>query len=251
MNVSNALEDLSKFFNEILGYLLPGFMFNLMIYIVVDLDFLPLMKNEYLLNPWVAIFLSYIMGYFVYGLTNCRDSILREMYSTKLLKMLKKVYTKIRKKLKKSVEYFDPKTILDSTIILGSKSEEFKLAKTFLQEQIENDVENWDFNGIRSLVMSYIPEADQKIYTFMFRSELGNHIGFVFFSFGVWMLFAEITSSIFNNTLLIKQNLLGHYYIPILMILISYFFHITRKRFLLIAYKIPFSIFISKYKSIK
>ena len=99
--------------------------------------------------------------------------------------------------------------------------------------------------------MSYVPEADQKIYTFMFRSELGNHIGFVFFSFGLWLLLSNICLDSINSTILIKESLLGLIQVPILIIIISYFFHVTRKRFIIIAYKIPFSIFIAKFKHIR
>lgn len=251
MDFSKTFEEVGKFFNEILGYLLPGFIFNLMIYLTIDPEYFPLLKNEYLLNVWVVILLSYIMGYFVYGITLGRDIILKKIYSNKVFTTLLEIYFKALHLVGLGKGYHLPRTVLENTVNFASNSKEFIITKSFLNQQIANNVEEWNFNSVRSLVMSYIPEADQKIYTFMFRSELGNHIGFVFFSFGLWLLLSEISLVYFNNTILMKADLLGHLYVPLLLILISYFFHITRKRFIIIAYKIPFSIFISKYKPIK
>lgn len=251
MDLSKTLEEIGKFFNEILGYLLPGFTFNLMVYLTLNPKYFPLLNEQYLLNPWVVIFLSYIMGYCIYGITISRDTLLKILFANKFLIKLKILYIKVLQFFKSKKVYHDPKTLIDNIINVVSRSEEFRLTKTYLIEQVDEDINNWEFNSVRNLVMSYMPEMDQKIYTFMFRSELGNHIGFVFFLFGLWLLLSRITSDLFDNTILIKQNLLDHLYDPFLIILLSYFFHITRKRFLLIAYKIPFSIFISKIKPIK
>lgn len=249
MDVSKTIEEFSRFFNEILGYFLPGFVFNLMIYFTVDKEYIPLLKEEFLLNPWVIVLLSYIMGYCVYGIALVRDEILKRIYSWKLIANTI-VFIKKRFNKEASSKELLPNILVETIIKSNSKSKEYTSVIQVLEKKEFVDIKDWHFKNIRNLIMSYIPEADQKIYTFMFRSELGNHIGFVFFSFGIWLIVSKISLTFFNNCLLIKSSLLNYYYIAILILVISYFFHITRKRFLDISYKVPFSIFLSKFKPI-
>ena len=114
MDLYKTLEEIGKFFNEILGYFLPGFTFNLMIYLTVDPKYFPLLKNEYLLNVWVVLVLSYIMGYFVYGITTWRDILLKNLYSNKFIIALLLMITNILKSLRLKKGNYTPKTVLES-----------------------------------------------------------------------------------------------------------------------------------------
>lgn len=66
----------------------------------------------------------------------------------------------------------------------------FKLSKQLISEdlkskQINKHLDNATLRDLRSITMSFIPEADQKIYTFTFRSELSSHNGNISFVIGL------------------------------------------------------------------
>lgn len=229
MGGSKIIEDLSKYLNEVLGYLLPGFTFSLLAMIFIDPKQFPNISLSFKDDVILLLLVSYVLGYLVYGMGLWRDS------------LLKFIMGKTKKNYQILVE-----SIIDK---LKVKSE-FIAAANLIERNIPN-FDKSDFNSVRNQCMSHVPEADQKIYTFMFRAELSNHVGLVFIIFGIWLTFSLLAHNILNNTLLLNALAWKYFYLPILFYITSYFFHLTRKRFLTIAYKIVFSIFIAKYKGIK
>lgn len=236
METSKIVEEFAKYLNELLGYLLPGLTLFFLAYSFIDVNQIIFISDYNTLDVWTVLFFSYISGYIIYGASIIRDKIFNIFYKiiNKLIRIKKIVV--LEEKISNKIE----------------ETTEFKLAKESILKLLPNiKEENIKLKNTRSIAMSYCPEADQKIYTFMFRSELCNHVGFVFGVFATWILFAYFNFYYNNNTLLIKVGLLKNLYIPAAMFLFSYCLHFTRRRFLDIAYKIPLSIFLTKLNPIK
>ena len=93
--------------------------------------------------------------------------------------------------------------------------------------------------------MSYIPEADAKIYTFMFRSDLSKHLAFISFALGFVGLTFVALDYFWLEISVFKTSKL---YIVIysILIFVTYYLAKTYSTFLSIAYRIPLSIFLAK-----
>lgn len=229
MDSSKIIEDLSKYLNEVLGYLLPGFTFYLLAMVFIDPKQFSNISLNYKDDILFLLLISYILGYLVYGMGLWRDT------------GLKFILGKTKK---------NKQILVESIIDKLKRKSEFIAAANLVEKNIPG-FDKSDFNSVRNQCMSHVPEADQKIYTFMFRSELSNHVGLVFIIFGIWLTLSILAHNLINNTLLLKALAWKYFYLPILFYFASYFLHLTRKRFLTIAYKIVFSIFIAKYKGIE
>jgi hypothetical protein len=220
MDLSKSLEEISKFFNEILGYLLPG----ITLIILIDFFLDPNQVNEKLVisdtNILMLLFLSYVCGYVVYGLS----LVLNNLKSK--IKFVKNDEALIKVKI--------------------SKQEDYRMTCEVLQKLIPGlDINKLKFNDIRNFAMAYVPEIDQKIYTFMFRSDLFKHTRDIFLIVSFWGLISYLTETFFNNTLLFNTNGINVYLLIILVVLI-FPLNEGKKRFLTIAYKIQFNIFLAK-----
>ena len=220
MDLSKSLEEIGKYFNEILGYLLPGLTFAAIIIFFLDPNQI---KNKELFfdaNVLLMLFLSYVNGYIVYGISITKE---RVMSKIKFITI-------------------DDK-IIKQTI---SEQEDYRISKEQIQHLIpELDIQNLSFNDIRNFAMAYVPEIDQKIYTFMFRSDLFKHTKDIFIIVSLWGIIANISNTLFNNTLLFDINDMNIYLI-ILMFILTFPLNEGKKRFLMIAYKIQFNIFLAK-----
>lgn len=241
MEISKSIEEIGKYFNEILGYLLPGLSLIFLIYFFVDLRYVnqSLFKTEY--NAWITIFIGYILGYLIYGLSLVRDKILG-------IKGMKSLCEKNVFGLK-LFSFFE--NIVEATKKEIVKSDEFNLSKQEIIKLIPSlKEENCDFHMVRNIAMSYVPEIDQKIYTFMFRADLFDHIKIIFYLISLWGLVAKLNLWIFNNTLLFDLRGNNFWYL-FLLLFATYPLKLGRKRFLKIAYKIQFHLFITKCHPIK
>ena len=97
---------------------------------------------------------------------------------------------------------------------------------------------------LRNLVMPFVPEVDNKTYTFMFRSDLCKHIGNVSLIIGVLGFLNKVVNFVFGSLPLFKVD--KTYLILYSILILSYFlFRATRNYFYSIAIKIPFSAFVA------
>lgn len=172
----------------------------------------------------IFIVLSYIIGYVV--------------YSVGLLKEIWRGNNSYAKKIETEV----------------SKRENFKIAKEFLVKALQekgsdNDLQNASVRDIRNIAMGFAPEADQKIYTFMFRSEFANHIANVSFVVGIIGILCSFIHLIPWNSIqtAIIFKVGGKFALLYGLLFTSYFvLRAARDRFYSIAIGLPFSILVSK-----
>jgi len=225
MEISKTLEDIGKFFNEILGYLLPGLVLFLLTYYFLDPTQVQKDKPFFDLNIWLILFSSYILGYIVYAISYYLNDLFK---NTKYFKKDEEI---IKSKIQE----------LDEFIISVKKIKE-------LIPIIET--QKMDFHSVRNFAMAYVPEVDQKIYTFMFRADLFKHLKDIFLIISFWGIIAYLSKLSLNNTLLFdtqEYNIV----IIVLLLILTYPLNEGKKRFLGIAYKIQFNIFLAKSYPIK
>jgi hypothetical protein len=217
MKLESFISVLKEFFLEILGFLIPGYLFLLIFicYGTINYNFLPDLILFFNDKPEVTLLLAYIMGYVIYPCHKIGDRF-RDWLSSKYNKFANVTEFPISKSI--------------------DESKELIIAKNKLTSIINEDFSNCTYREIRNLAMSYIPEESSKIYTFMFRAELCKNISSV--------LFWTCTPLIIYHCFYVECGKFL-FLIP-LIILICYLLQITRYRFLSIAYRIPFSMFIAK-----
>ncbi len=181
--MGDALKSVKEFIWDIVGYLIPGFL----LIIVLNLILIPKIgiENKFLFDwkaveNYVIIVISYVFGYVIYSVTifkikvqnyiidvivNACDwldnSWFEFIVSNKLAKyLINLIKSKHSESWKKN----------------ATDSSTFKAAKDFLKNNNYSEVDGMKFNEIRNILMSRNPDMDQKVYTFMFRSSLFDHI---------------------------------------------------------------------------
>ena len=243
MKPVNFVSALKEFFLEILGYLLPGlsifFLLSLVLKEEVKEYFAFLLQNEYSL--WTVIGLSYVLGYILFGVSLLTEKVFLVVWNpyNKLLKWLKQKIKWLHSLLR--FMSFNNSTELNKSI---KESPEFKLSKQILgtllnsNEKFTFDTNDMTVSQVRNLAMSYVPHVNDKIYIFMFRSELANHIGNAVMIFGL----IGIIECIGNFSLALKTTYpyIGFY---LLMIPISAFLHQNKDEVLEYCKKNSFSSF--------
>jgi hypothetical protein len=240
MKIEDAIAALKEFFLDVLGFLLPGYFVLILFYLFLVSNFKicldKLLVHEY--SKIIIPVISYIAGYVLFGISEAWNSLYKLDNQGRFFKILcclrfleKKHYTsELHEKIKESADY--------------------KIVKQIINERIgiENQVlDNMDANSVRNIAMSYIPEADKKIYNFMFRSELSDKINVslkIIVFLGVISLLFEL---MFQKPWLLKTDTISlHVYM--LFFISTYFLRKTQKRFFSIAFRIAFPIFVVKYK---
>lgn len=181
--MEDALKSVKEFIWDVVGYLIPGFL----LIIVLNLILLPKIgiENKFLFDwktfqNYLIIVVSYVLGYVIYSLTIYKiklqnfmiDIIVSicnwlERTKCKLIVSNKLAEYLINDIKKKHSESWKQNAISSST---------FKAAKDFLKNSNYSEVDNMQFNEVRNVLMSRNPDMDQKVYTFMFRSSLFDHI---------------------------------------------------------------------------
>jgi len=220
--VKTFFESFKEFVWDIIGYFIPGLYLLLILSICVNPQYfyesnlLEITQKE--LSP-VLYFLAYILGYIIYGYSELKE---RKMGNYSYMKQKEK-------------EAKGRKTYTNALEILKSKP-------------LPAGMTAIDFDSlreVRNIMMSLSPEADQKVYTFMFRSELSRHIGNVSITLGVLGLLHSVAKHCFVQLDIFKTG--GHFWILYLALIGSYFLlRETRNRFYAIALSLPFSIYLSK-----
>mgnify|MGYP001333878552 CR=1 FL=1 len=261
MDITKTLEGIEKFFLEILGYFLPGLTVLLGLYAFIDNKYVSFSYNMNELNSWIFIALSYIVGYLIHGIALFRD----DFYEKVIIKSLNWVGQKILS-IEECKHYLVITRFKNIITYISNKQSDRKkvntdipqnptylLSQSILKQLFDSKISTYKFdsnqftlNDLRNISMSYVPQSDHKVYTFMFRSDLSGQVGLISLILGLWGILACISSQLWNNTLLLKtQDYFLNYYI--LMVLLSYLFHKTRIRFYRIAMCIPFSMFVATY----
>lgn len=217
--VRSFFDSFREFIWDIIGYLIPGaYLIILVSYFIKEDYFIPIPEifkgNELL----VLIVMSYILGHVIYGLGDLKETIRgSSSYSKRILTPISAlpVFNEIKRKL--------------------------------IQQNLMSaeNTERLDVRGLRNVVMSYIPEADQKIYTFMFRSELSRHTGIISLIIGGLGLLFTILGCTDLNFILFKTDLI--YALMYILLILSYFLlREPRDKFYRIAMTMAFNIFNAK-----
>lgn len=147
MSLSDSINAIKEFFLDILGFLLPGLFFIYIILVITKIENANIFFYEES-NTFLLIIGAYIIGYILYPLSNWSDYLLQ--YDN----------DKVSSSIQASTEFHLCLEVLK------------KIIPSFADHEIEDLKQEWKVRNLRSLVMSYIPEADKKIYTFKFRAEL-------------------------------------------------------------------------------
>jgi hypothetical protein len=222
-DVKGFFDSFKEFIWDIIGYLLPGTFLLIVLSVVINEKYFfdsKLATGTNNLFAFIFIVLSYLLGYVIYGVSLVKEDIFKnDSYKQKIeaeiscnlaFTMCKQVY--IKKENERNLQ-------VDANISVRQ---------------------------LRTQVMSYIPEQDQKIYTFTFRSELANHTANILFLLGIlgllfWGLQAIFPFSLFKTDLK---------FIILYFIFIIAFFSLrkTRDRFYDISMRVPFSMYMAKVK---
>jgi len=119
------------------------------------------------------VVIAYVLGYLIYSLSifklKTQNFIIEHINIPETNKLFKYVNSLLKSKhgdyWKKNIE-----------------TEAFYIsAKDFLKSKNYSEIDNMKYNNIRNILMSRSPEMDQKVYTFMFRSALFDHISTIFY----------------------------------------------------------------------
>ncbi|TDO29228.1 hypothetical protein [Sediminibacterium goheungense] len=236
MKTSDIIDAIKVFFLDFLGYLLPGlYAIFLLTYIInpsiqFNFESIPFIKGN---EQFVIFLFAYLSGYVIYSI-DFSD------YITKKVKLLGiKTPLQIEAEISGQLEFQECKSVINRLWKDQSGSPILTTAQ----------LTNLNVRNLRNIVMSYIPESDTKVYTFMFRSDLCKHLSSFSLLLGLFGLLSCLYTS-FLNWFSFFNTGLYNVFIYCILIIGSLLLMKTRSRFLSIAYKIPFSIFLSKFYKI-
>lgn len=220
--VKSFFDSFKEFIWDIIGYFLPGSYVLILLSACIDHSFFINCNIEFVDNSFLVFFIiAYIIGYVVYGIGRWKEDLLNE----------NSYKTRIEEKFK--------------------KNDTFNIAKEFLSKELKNRGNTRDLDialvrDIRSIVMSFIPESDQKIYTFTFRYEVCNNIGNISVLVGCLGLLLSVLALLFDCLYIFNW---GKPYIILYIILIISYYPLTvaRNYFYRVSISLPFSIYTAKY----
>lgn len=206
--MENIFGSIKEFIWDIVGYIVPGACALILLQIIFNIN-LPLDKGHFLF-----IISSYIIGHIIYGMN--------------IFYYENRKGTNYRKRSELAV-----KERKEYTICLQKLNQKFN--------------EESNIRTIRSLIMSYIPESDTKIYTFTFRAELSNSCSTMLLVFGIIGFLCSVVSNFCPEILYLFKNC-NYNWILFYSILIinSIFLKFTRNKFYKMSISLPFSIFATK-----
>lgn len=224
-DVKTFFDSFKEFVWDIIGYLIPGAYLFILVSFFINENYMlsvpPVFKGHELL---LIIVISYVLGYMIYGLGDLKE------------------------KNRKNKSY--SKVVLEPIMLLPVFIESKKI-------MMEKDSENTEFNEqlkvigvreLRNIVMSYVPEADQKIYTFTFRSELSRHTGLVSIVLGSLGAFFTILECRWASINLFKTDVV-HLLLYVLLIFAYFLLREPRDKFYRIAMTMPFNLFVAREKN--
>lgn len=219
-SVKGFFDSFKEFIWDIIGYLLPGSYILILLSVCINEQYFVTSslgdgKNDFFY--FIFIVISYLLGHVVYGFGWFKEELLGR-YS-----YVKKIEAKV------------------ATRKAFTLSKEL-LSKSLKEKGVTEDFSNATVRDLRNIAMSFVPDQDQKIYTFTFRSELSNQTANISFIIGFLGLIFSIFSSILFS--LFKTD--TAYIILYVCLIICYFFlRQTRNRFYAISVGLPFSIYTS------
>lgn len=223
-NVKGLFDSFKEFIWDIIGYLLPGSFLLILLSITVDernLYYSYFTDDQHNLFLYVFVVISYLLGYVIYGIGLLKEQLFRKM---------------------KWGSYEDT---IETDI---SQKEIFKqcLRIYIAREKVKNVQVSGDLTlrELRTNVMSFVPEADQKIYTFRSRSDLANHIGNISVLYGIFGVICWILNLLFDCEIVFTDAKFVFLYF--ILILSYYILRSTRNRFYDIAMRLPLSIYMAK-----
>lgn len=235
MKIDDAIAAIKEFFLEILGFLLPGFTLLLLSYLFLKNEFKTgahdFLQNEH--STIVIMIISYITGYVLYGISEF-------WHLTKEWAIEK--YQKVRK--------IENKPHVNKLFREIKETSDYKVALEIIHEKIGISKEALDkmpVRAIRNIALSYIPEADRKIYNFMFRSELSEKVSLALIIIFFLGILSWLTGQVspFHGPFKTDHTSMWLYSV---LFIAAFFLRKTCMRFYSIAMRIAIPIFIVKYK---
>lgn len=216
-NLKSFFESFKEFIWDIIGYLLPGSYLLILLSVCINQNYFMAAPNNIFTDfyPYIFIVISYLLGHATYGLGLLKEELLGDN------SYLKKIEIEIKNR----------KAFVLSKDILS---------KTLISKGRDGDLSNATVREVRNIIMSFIPEYDQKIYGFMFRSEVSNQSGNISILIGILGLFFSIFNCAPANPFISD---IPHITLYIILIIIYIFLRKTRNRFYAIAIGLPFSIY--------
>lgn len=213
----NIADSFKEFSYDLIGFFIPGFIGIVIAIILLDLNTIGSLFNSEALksiNELMIIVFSYLLGYVAMGMSE----FMKKTFKTH-------VYTtRIENKIEASSLYSDA------------------LEKYKNQMGITEEI---DFRKLRTRIMSYIPEADGKIYDFRFRSDLcENTIKILIF-----IVILAIPILAFQNCsdlVILKEPLSLVISFLLFLIPMIVFLSYTRNRYYSITMRVPLSIYLAK-----
>lgn len=246
MKVTDAIAAMKEFFLEILGFLLPGLTFLLLTYFFLDKE-LQQQIDTFLSKEQastIVVIVSYVLGYVLFGISCSFQSLQNKNKPSIIFNFLRKVHI------------LETKSKTSNLEVSIKKSPLYKITLDILNSILKiqkDELSSMPFREVRNIAMSYVPEADRKIYNFMFRSELSDKVGFALKIIAFLGLCSCLLSLIeypfkFRDYMILKTNgiIFIHY---LLLLIIAYFLKETKDRFYSIAMRIVFPIFVAKFKT--
>ncbi|WP_294278054.1 hypothetical protein [uncultured Chryseobacterium sp.] len=220
-NIKSFFDSFKEFVWDIIGYLLPGSYLLIVLSIIIKKDYFvypTIGTNSDDFYPFIFIVVSYILGYAIYGLGVMKENILGE-YS-----YIKKIEEKVKNR---------------RTFSLSKEL----LSKYLSAKDVSDDLSSTNLREMRSIVMGFMPEQDQKVYTFTFRADLSNQIGNTSIILGV----SALVFSILKPFSLDLFNTGKAFYIIYFCLIFNYILlRQTRNKFYEISLGLPFSIYTAK-----
>ncbi|MDB5122387.1 MAG: hypothetical protein JWP94_516 [Mucilaginibacter sp.] len=220
--IKGLFESLKEFIWDVIGYFIPGMYVIILLSVIVQPKYFIhtelIDKKDPAIN-FVVVIIAYILGYLIYGLGEWKE------------------------------KWRGPKSFMEVIQAKIPNSNSYKLASELLQTKISAtnatmQVSTMTAKDVRNLAMSYAPDADKKVYTFMFRSDLARHIANSSIIIGILAVLLQAAHWIHPQLQVVKGEIV---YLVLYVFLICSFFilNYTRDRFYRIAMNIPFSILIS------
>jgi len=222
--MDNVVEAIKEFFFDIIGFLVPGILMLIIGKVIFDLS-INLEESNLMINFVVA----YILGYLIFAL-----SLIKEIWLKKIAK-----WTWMPKKLASLSE--------DQILNELSQRDTFKLASEIIRKNTaEENLSLSNYKSFRNVAMSGSPEADKKVYTFMFRAELFNQLHTISVII-LFLLLLNYVALLFPqmNNLSINNINFGWFILSIISVLAL---RKGWKRFYEISMNIPFALYIEKNK---
>ncbi|HEY0668750.1 MAG TPA: hypothetical protein VGD22_11265 [Sphingobacteriaceae bacterium] len=225
--MGDIIKSLKEFIWDITGYLIPGFLFVLVMNFVIDPKVA--VPNSFLFDwskfneSYIIIVVSYASGYIIYGLTllkmNVQDQIINTFKTWKIYSFLKRFHSR------EWEEDFQQSAALAA-------------AKDKLTADGYTNVSQMKLNELRNILMSRDPKMDQKVYTFMFRASVFDHVSTIFL-FTILLAIIQCFLSAFKVSFLKMDVQFIIMYCS--FFLLSSLLGAGKRKFYSIAQRIPFS----------